>query len=230
MHVVLALLLALTAAACGVPRDPEGTLRRVTDGAMRVGATEADPFVIFEGDDPAAGVEVELVEALAEELDASVQWVTGSEEDLFGALEVGELDLVIGGFTAENPWSAKVTFTHPYLTTYMGIGVPDQAQVGDDVAGMEVAVESGTHLAGLLKMTDAEVVEVDDVSTADGAAAVEHWLFDDLGLYDSGVRLDESDHVMAVPRGENAWLSTVERFLLEREDEIETILERAGTP
>ena len=66
------------------------------------------------------------------------------------------------------------------------------------------------------------------IKTFKTAAAVENWLFDDLDLYDSDVRLNESDHVMAVPHGENAWLSAVERFLLEREDEIEAILEEEG--
>lgn len=228
MRFVLALVAALGLVACDIPRDPEGTLQRVRGTEMLVGATESDPFVIFENGEPSAGVEVRLIEELASDFDATVTWVTGSEEQLLSALEVGELDLVIGGFTSTNPWSANVTFTHPYLTTFTGIGVPDDDQVGEDVAGMKVSAELGTDIIGLLRETDAEVVEVEDIATAEGAAAVESWLFDDLDLFDSDVRLSESDHVMAVPHGENAWLSAVERFLLEREDEIERLLEEEG--
>lgn len=225
---MLACLLALGIAGCGIPRDPEVTLERVTGGTMRVGITEADPFTILEGDEPTGGVEVLLVEEFAASIDAEIEWIPGSEEELFGALEVRELDLVVGGFTSTNPWSAKVTFTHPYLTTFATVGVPEQEQQGEDIAGMEVAVEKGTDLAGLLGKTDAEVVLVDDIATADGAAAVENWLLDDLGLYDSDVRLKESDHVMAVQLGENDFLTTLERFLLAREDQIEELLDQEG--
>ena len=230
MKRVLALLLLVPLIGCGIPRDPEGTLERVTGGSMRVGVTAADPFTILEGDEPTGGVEVRLVEDFAASIDAEIDWVAGSEEELFGALEIRELDLVIGGITSTNPWSANVTFTHPYLTTFATVGVPEQEEAEGDIAGMEVAVETGTDLAGLLEKTDAEVVLVDDIATAEGAAAVESWLLDDLGLHDSGIRLNESDHVMAVTHGENAWLVALERFLLERPDEIEQLLDEEGAP
>ena len=230
MNRLLALLLLVPLIGCGIPRDPEGTLERVTGGSMRVGVTAADPFTILEGDEPTGGVEVELVEAFAASIDAEIEWVTGSEEELFGALEVRELDLVIGGITSTNPWSANVTFTHPYLTTFATVGVTEQEQAEKDIAGMEVAVEAGTDLAGLLEKTDAAVALIDDIAMAAGAAAVESWLLDDLGLYDSGIRLKESDHVMAVTHGENAWLVALERFLLARPDEIEQLLDEEGEP
>lgn len=222
--------LALLSAACDIPRDPEGTLERVRGGTMRVGVTAAEPFVVMEGGaEPSGGVEVRLVEELATELDAQIHWVNGSEEELLAALEVRELDVVIGGLTRTNPWSSKVTFTHPYLTTFIGVGVPEQEDVDEDIAGLEVAAEIGSLAAGLLKETDAEVVRVEDLASVEGAAAVDNWLFDNLGLYDTRVRLTEADHVMAVQRGENAWLTTVERFLLQRHEQIEELLDQEGT-
>ena len=136
---------------------------------------------------------------------------------------------MIGGLTSTSPWASKVTLTHPYMTTFAGIGVPESDEAEEDIAGVEVAAEAGTDIAGLLGETDAEVVLVDDIASAEGAAAVDGWLFDDLGLHDTGVRLNETDHVMAVPHGENAWLVALERFLLERPDEIETLLDQEGT-
>lgn len=213
-----------------MPRDPEGTLERVSGGTMRVGVTHAEPWTILSGSQPTGGVEVRLVEDFAASIDAEIEWVDGSEEELFGALEMRELDLVIGGITSTNPWSANVTFTHPYLTTFATVGVSEQEQAEKDLAGMEVAVEASTDLAGLLEKTDADVVLVDDIAGAAGATAVESWLLDDLGLHDSGIRLKDSDHVMAVTHGENAWLVALERFLLERPDEIEQLLDEEGTP
>ena len=204
MKRLLALLLAVPLIGCGIPRDPEGTLERVSGGTMRVGVTHSEPWVVLTAGEPTGGVEVRLVEDFAASIDADIEWVDGSEEELFGALEMRELDLVIGGITSTNPWSANVTFTHPYITTFATVGVTEQEQAEKDIAGTEVAVEASTDLAGLLEKTDAEVVLVDDIASAEGAAAVENWLLDDLGLYDSGIRLKETDHVMAVTRSHHA--------------------------
>jgi polar amino acid transport system substrate-binding protein len=208
----LAAVLAFTLAACGIPRDPEGTLERVDGGVMRVGVTEASPWVELGAEKP-DGIEVRLVEHLAEELDAEIEWVEGSEEELFGALAGRDLDLIVGGLTSETPWSAEAAVTHPYLTTAALVAVPEDMEMPEDVAGLEVGVEANTEIAGHLRKTDAEVVEVDDIESYDGPVAIENFLTDDLGVTDTGVRLSESDHVFALPMGENKWMITVERFL-----------------
>lgn len=216
--------LVLVGPACEIPRDPEGTLARVTGGKMRVGVSESDPWVVLEGSEP-AGVEVEIVELFAEELDAEIEWIEGSEEELADAIEMRTIDLAIGGFTSTNMWSSKITWTHPYLTTQVVVAVPPDSQIEEDITGVDVAVEKGTGAAGVLEKTDANVVLVEDVTEVDGARAIESYLVDDLGLDDTGVRLDESDQVMGVPHGENAWLVKLERFLLTHTAEIDRILE-----
>ncbi len=225
----LAILLAITLTACGVPRDPEGTLARVSGGVMRVGVTDAPPWVEL-GDTAPDGIEVQLVERFAEEIDAEIEWVEGSEQELFGALRFRELDLVLGGLTTETPWSAEAAVTHPYLTTATLVAVPRGSEATEDIAGIEVGVEANTEIAGLLRRTDARVVEVDDIEDFDGPVAIDNYLTDDLDVVDTGVRLGESDHVFALPMGENDWMTTVEAFLLERPDEIKKLLAELGTP
>ena len=220
-----ALLCALALPACGMPRDPESTLDHVTGDKMRVGVTHHEPWVVL-GDGEPAGVEVELVKLFAEELDAEIEWVEGSESEIAGAMEVRALDLAIGGFTSTNPASAEMSLSHPYLTTQTVVGVPASSEAEEDITGVPVSVERGTEAAGLLEKTDADVVLVDDIMEAEGARALDNFLLDDLELEDTGVRLEESDHVMAVPHGENAWLVRLERFLLTHVEEIDEILER----
>ena len=220
-----ALLCALFLSACGMPRDPENTLNDVTGNRMRVGVTHHEPWVVL-GEGEPAGVEVELVKLFAEELDAGIEWVEGSESEIAGAMEVRALDLAIGGFTATNPASAEMSLSHPYLTTQTVVGVPASSDVEEDITGVPVSVERGSQAAGLLEKTDADVVLVEDITEAEGARALDNFLLDDLELEDTGVRLEESDHVMAVPHGENAWLVRLERFLLTHVDEINEILER----
>jgi polar amino acid transport system substrate-binding protein len=219
----LAFLLAMFSGACGLPRDPEGTLERVAGGTLRVGVSEHDPWVLLPEDGP-AGVEVEIVERFAEEIDAEIEWVEGEVDELAGALHVREIDLLIAGLTSSSKISSEAALTHPYLTTQVVVATPPGEQV-EDIAGMKVAVEEATEEAGVLEKTDAIPVRVSDVTEATGAVAIDNYLLDDLDLADTGVRLSETDHVMAVAHGENEWLVKLERFLLEDPGEITRILE-----
>lgn len=221
-------LVAVLGVSCDLPRDPEGTLGRVAGGKMRVGVTDNPPWVVLGGDEP-AGVEVELVELFAEELGAEVEWHEGSAEDLAAALGMRELDLLVGGLASTSGVAAHAALTHPYLTTQIVVAVPP-GTAGDDIAGLEISVETATEEAGILEKTDAVPVRVEDVTQVDGPVVVDGYLVDDLGLEDTGVRLLETDHVMAVPHGENAWLVRLERFLLDHEDEVHRILEEEGAP
>ena len=186
-------LLAVLAAGCGIPRDPESTLDRVRGGTLRAGITASEPWTTLEGGRP-GGVEAELVERFATELGARVEWVDGSEADLMAALEVRELDLVVGGLTADTPWQAKAAITRSYATTRVVVAVPSSQPAPDDIAGLRVAVEAGTDAAGtdaagiLEDKTDAIPVRVADVTRVRGSAvAIEEWLLADLDLRDTGV-------------------------------------------
>jgi polar amino acid transport system substrate-binding protein len=226
--VLLVVLLTLLVAGCGIPRDPESTLARVTGGTLRAGITASEPWTTLEGGRP-GGVEVELVERFARELGANVEWVDGSEADLIAALEVRELDLVVGGLTADTPWQAKAAITRSYATTRVVVAVPSSQPVPDDIAGLRVAVEDGTDAAGILEdKTDAIPVRVPDVTQVKGSAvAIDEWLLADLELRDTGVHLSKSKHVMATAMGENAFLVRLERFLIDHQGEVPALLDAA---
>ena len=102
-------------AGCGItiPADPEGTLDDVTGGVLEVGITHNPPHTDTTGTHP-TGTETELVASFAETIDARVQWRRGSEQELVQLLEIGELDLVVGGFSEQTPWSEHVALTRPY--------------------------------------------------------------------------------------------------------------------
>jgi hypothetical protein len=187
-------------------------------------------LIVEVADGEPTGVEVELVKGFAERVAADVEWAEGSEAEVFGALELGELDLVVGGLVSDNPFASHASFTHSYVTTFVRIGVPADQDVPATVEGLEVAVQRGTEIAGLVEEAGAVPVRVDDLSAVDGPAAVPEWLLDDLGLRDSGVTLQEADHVMAVPMGENAWQIRPEEFLLDNEDTVRELLDRLGRP
>jgi polar amino acid transport system substrate-binding protein len=227
MRRLLALAISLICVGCASPPiDPEATLQRVRGGTIRAGITDNPPWTIVR-EVEMSGVEVDLLEGLAEDTDADIEWVDGSEEELLGALELGQLDVVVGGLSAENTWSKHAAFTHPYHTSQTLIAVPVDQEIPDDISGMRVAVEANTEAAGLLEKTDAVVELVDDITQVEGPVLVDDWLLDDLDLRETGVVLSETDHVMAVRLGENGWMVTLEKYLLDRAGDIPNLLDEA---
>ena len=110
-----AVLLTLLTPGCGgFPADPEDTLERVTGGVLRVGVSPNPPHTEVRGSAEPIGHEVVLVREFAATLPAEIEWTVGGEEMLILALEHGDLDLVIGGLTADTPWTEHAAITKPY--------------------------------------------------------------------------------------------------------------------
>jgi polar amino acid transport system substrate-binding protein len=112
---IVALVIAgLTGCGVTVPSDPHGTFDRVQDGVLRVGATHHEPWVeVVDSGDP-EGSEARLLTEFAAAHDADIEWTTGNEESLVEALERGELDVAIGGFTDASPWTDRAAATVAY--------------------------------------------------------------------------------------------------------------------
>ncbi|GAA1536817.1 hypothetical protein GCM10009803_16860 [Microbacterium ginsengiterrae] len=108
------LVLALTGCGIQVPADPHGTTERVEGGVLRVGVTDNPPWVVLDGPGDPAGTEVDLVSGFAGRLDAEVEWTEGSEARLLQDLERGRIDMVVGGFLDDTPWSDRGGMTRVY--------------------------------------------------------------------------------------------------------------------
>lgn len=211
-------LVAVTLAGCDeYPRDPNGTLERVTGGTMLVGLLSHEPWVRLDGATP-EGVEVALVRGLAEQLDAEVEWVTVREADVLDALKRHELDLVIGGLTSSNPWKSHVAFTRTYYEEDLVVAA-GRPLVLDDLEGLEIEVTLGSAEAALVAEHGGTPMPV---AAAAELEAKPEW---QLEPSESAVfELHTDRHVFAVPQGENAWLIAVERYLSGRKDEVGTAL------
>ncbi|GAA4414063.1 hypothetical protein GCM10023148_09140 [Actinokineospora soli] len=209
---VVAAVAVLLAAGCQWPRDAEGTLDRVRGGVLRVGVVEDPPWTVVSDDGSVGGAEAELVRRLAERLSARVEWTEGPESTLVGALSHQALDLVIGGLSYSSPWTKDVALTASYFTSAQVVVVP--AGAGDSVEGLEVAVRAGTPEVTFLHEKGARPAVVPEVPIApEGPAVVPSWAVDP-ACGRVVVELGSTDHSMATPLGENAWLVTVEEFLL----------------
>src|SRR5688500_8657838 len=98
-----------------MPHDPNDALENIRrNGVVRAGYTTHEPWV-SDGAGAPAGPEADVVTAFAQSLGARVDWRNGSESELFEALEHFELDIVVGGLTADNPSAPKLGATRPYV-------------------------------------------------------------------------------------------------------------------
>lgn len=220
---MIGLAMLVLTASCNIPRDPEGTLERVTGGTLRVGITEADPWVIIE-DEP-TGVEVRLVEGFAQTLSADVEWVEGTEAELIGALERRELDLVIGGFTSKSPWAQKAAITAHYHEVMVVVAVPKDEDPPNDITGLEITVESHSETAGLVEDKGAEPKRVPEIESVQGPTALEDYRLEILEAESTGHVLTRHKHSMAAPPGENAFLVSLERYLRSRRADVPRLLQ-----
>jgi len=128
-NVVVLLVAALLAlAGCDTyPADPEGTLDRVRGGTLRVGASANGDWVRITSTsgirpDRVEGREAELIQQFADQVDAKVEWVQGTEQVLAEELKHGALDVVIGGLDDKTPWSTHAGMTRPYTESRDGRG------------------------------------------------------------------------------------------------------------
>ena len=221
------LALCASIAGCGsLPRDPEGTLQRVRGGRLRVGLVEHPPWVVRTSGEP-AGAEVELVRQFAEQIGATPEWFWGGEQQHMEALKRFELDLVIGGLTNDTPWSKEVGLTSPYFEDRIVVGVPALMPPLKDVAGAKIAAKRGEVVAAYLEQKGAVPVRVDELSQeARGPVAAPDWQLEQLGLTRTNVKLYTEKHVMAVPPGENGWLTQLDDFLGKRRSQVKEALQR----
>jgi polar amino acid transport system substrate-binding protein len=223
---ILALAAGMLITGCDFPADPEGTLDRVSGGTMRVGVLHEPPWVMLEEGREPAGVEPELVRRFADEIDAEIEWVEGSESDLAAAMGGFQLDLIIGGLTRDFPYVDDVAMTRPYVDTEIELAVPPGEEAPDELGGVEVQVERSSEAAALLREEEDDAIPVffDSLDEVDGLALLDTYDIDAIGFERTDYILRDDEHAMAAPLGENAFLVELEKFLLDRGEEAEDLL------
>jgi polar amino acid transport system substrate-binding protein len=196
------------------PRDPDGTFEAVlASGIMTVAAVHHPPWVDTEDEVP-SGAEVALIEEFAEELGVTVEWRDVSAFIALDALEQGEVDLAIGGFTQEElePYAGAAP-TYAYFTSKLVLAAPPGADVPTDLEGLSVLVPPSVTASKLVHDEGGLVVEKTGLETRIDAVAIPRWQLEERGLVPTSIGLRQSKHVMAVPQGENAWIMELERYL-----------------
>ncbi|MDT8895922.1 amino acid ABC transporter substrate-binding protein [Halomonas sp. I1] len=130
-----------------------GTLQ-AEDEPLKVGMSGGYfPFTFVE-QDTLKGFEVDVMEAVAEEMNTEVSFVTANFSGLFGMLESGRIDTIANQITITEERQAKYVFTEPYVYDGAQVVVKEgnEAVSGvEDLRGKSVAVNLGSNYEQLLR-------------------------------------------------------------------------------
>jgi ABC-type amino acid transport substrate-binding protein len=175
LALVAGLLLAFGAIGCGDDYDDDGggadttaaaDFETLESGTLTVGSDI--PYAPFEFGDPPdyKGVDVDIVNAIADRLGLEVKWVKTPFDIVFRDLAQGRFDMVASSTTITDERLKTVDFSDPYFVADQSLMIKkgsDIQEVGD-VAGEIVGAQLGTTGAAYAKdETDAEEVRTYDL-------------------------------------------------------------------
>lgn len=115
---------ALAAAALAVSVAPpsaaseHGVIDEVVKrGSLRVGMSSFRPWVMRNKQGDFIGFEIDVAQALANDLDVKLELVPTKWDGIIPALITGKFDLIIGGMSINAQRALKVNFTMPYANS-----------------------------------------------------------------------------------------------------------------
>jgi ABC-type amino acid transport substrate-binding protein len=107
--------------------DDRPTLQRIqSDGVLRVGyAEDRLPFVFRNHAGELVGLDVEMMNVLARDLESRVEFVLIDRDHADRLLDEGAVDIVIGGWAVTPQRLQRIGFSAPYLDSSLAFVVPD---------------------------------------------------------------------------------------------------------
>ena len=114
-----AVCVLLGLAGCDRPAGPASAIERVLKtGELRAGTSaDSPPLTMRDRDGQLIGLEVELMQALATNMNVKLRLVQMPFAQLIPALERGEIDLAFAGMTITPERNARVAFAGPYFVS-----------------------------------------------------------------------------------------------------------------
>jgi polar amino acid transport system substrate-binding protein len=184
VFVLLLVASVLAFAACDDDDDKDGDgapsggaidisgVPELQDGVLNVGSDIAyAPFEFYqEGTEIEDGLDVDLGEAIAEELGVEVEFLNTGWDGIIPALQTEDFDVIMSAMTITPDRSEEIDFV-AYISVGTGIvvptGNPDNIQELEDLCGLTVAVQVGTIQVDMLNDQNDECDEAISIVTFD---------------------------------------------------------------
>jgi polar amino acid transport system substrate-binding protein len=154
LGLVALLATAMIAAGCGDDDDDDGgetaaageDLGLISEGTLTVGTDT--PFPPFEIGQPPniSGYDIEVMNAIAENMDLSVTYQDTGFDTIFRDVANGQFDTVAAATTITPERQQKVNFTDPYYEAQQALLVEEGSDIAsvDDLGGAIVGAQDGT--------------------------------------------------------------------------------------
>jgi polar amino acid transport system substrate-binding protein len=157
---VVALATVGIAAGCG-GGGSENKYGVITSGTLTVGSDIPYPPFEFGSPPNYKGIDIELVDAIAKQLDLKVEWDDTSFDTIFRDVAQGKFDMVASSTTITPERQKEVDFSDPYFLADQSLMVKKGSGITNvnDIAGQVVGAQKGTTGAAYAEdQTDASTV------------------------------------------------------------------------
>jgi polar amino acid transport system substrate-binding protein len=187
---------AATAKATGTPAgSPAAAVPELEDGVLQAGSDIAyAPIEFFEeGTQNAVGLDIDLGNALAEELGVTAEFTNSVFDGLITSLSSERFDVIMSAMTVTEKREKEIDFI-PYFSAGTDIlvvaGNPKNIKSVEDLSGLTAAAESGTIQEQQLKTAN------DDLKAA-GKSEINVLIFDQNPLAVEQLGIGRADAVLA---------------------------------
>ncbi len=148
-----------------------------TGSSLRVGTSAGYPPLTFKQDGKYTGMEMELAEAVGQQLHRQVTIVELPFDQLITALNNDKIDIVMSGMSVTDERSQQVLFTEPYLQVgQMGLIRSDDLLLWSQpqtlfTKGRKVGVKTGTtgEQFARAQLPDADITAFENIDSATDA-------------------------------------------------------------
>lgn len=184
---LLLLLVAIVLVACSGGDSSDDTSSNDTDGSSETSTdsgekqkyivgTEATyaPMEYIDESGEIVGIDIDVVNAIAEEMGFEVEFQNIGWDPLFPAVKNGEIDFAVSSITITEDRKKEYDFTEPYYMANQLILVPEDSDVTsfEDLKDKKVAVQISTTghevVKGLLGETSDQIVAPENLPLAIG--------------------------------------------------------------
>jgi polar amino acid transport system substrate-binding protein len=145
MHNLRRIALAISAAALALSLGAAGA----EDKVLKIGTEGAyPPFNNLTSDGKLVGFDVDIAQALCDEMKVKCEFVTQDWDGIIPALQAGKFDAIIASMSITPERAEKVDFTNKYYNTPSALAVPKDSTLKgvtkEDLAGKSIGVATST--------------------------------------------------------------------------------------